>query len=335
MNCFYWIVSFISKTKTPAKARINIEEALHELVRVTPRTGPEYRVVILGSGGVGKSAITVQFVQNHFVEEYDPTIEDSYRKQVVVQGIPTAMAAPAAAGKKKAESGFLGRLFGSKDKERVKLEEKKKEEKEEVKKPKSKKLGYKKADTNAVSLNLGTLKDAPQPMTGEIVHCKNCQAALSDISNAPYVNEGGERDWNCEFCNHRNSISNMSEHELPKHQVLEYLLEPPAPKDQHKEDNELVIFCVDVSGSMCVTAEIPALQAEWAKLRGVGSAPEQSSNLNPEGADQYLPGQRRDAAYLSRLQCMKAALDMHLERLHKLHPNKYDEAMFVFVDLFY
>lgn len=41
-------------------------------------------VVMLGAGGVGKSAITVQFIQNHFVEEYDPTIEDSYRKVIMV-----------------------------------------------------------------------------------------------------------------------------------------------------------------------------------------------------------------------------------------------------------
>uniref|UniRef100_A0A8D2H117 Small monomeric GTPase n=1 Tax=Urocitellus parryii TaxID=9999 RepID=A0A8D2H117_UROPR len=39
-------------------------------------------IVVLGSGGVGKSALTVQFVQGIFVEKYDPMIEDSYRKQV-------------------------------------------------------------------------------------------------------------------------------------------------------------------------------------------------------------------------------------------------------------
>jgi len=44
------------------------------------------KVVVLGSGGVGKSAITVQFVQGIFVEKYDPTIEDSYRKLVEVDG---------------------------------------------------------------------------------------------------------------------------------------------------------------------------------------------------------------------------------------------------------
>jgi len=42
------------------------------------------RIVVLGAGGVGKSALTVQFVQGVFVEKYDPTIEDSYQKQVEV-----------------------------------------------------------------------------------------------------------------------------------------------------------------------------------------------------------------------------------------------------------
>ncbi|KAH9953015.1 ras protein [Lactifluus volemus] len=36
--------------------------------------------------GVGKSALTIQFMHNHFVEDYDPTIEDLFRKQCVVDG---------------------------------------------------------------------------------------------------------------------------------------------------------------------------------------------------------------------------------------------------------
>eukprot|EP01107_Rhizomastix_libera_P000041 TRINITY_DN10061_c0_g2_i1.p1 TRINITY_DN10061_c0_g2~~TRINITY_DN10061_c0_g2_i1.p1 ORF type:complete len:186 (-),score=52.76 TRINITY_DN10061_c0_g2_i1:103-660(-) len=42
----------------------------------------EYKIVVVGAGGVGKSALTIQLIQNHFIDEYDPTIEDSYRKQV-------------------------------------------------------------------------------------------------------------------------------------------------------------------------------------------------------------------------------------------------------------
>lgn len=43
------------------------------------------RVLIdLFIGGVGKSCLTAQFVQNVWIESYDPTIEDSYRKQIEV-----------------------------------------------------------------------------------------------------------------------------------------------------------------------------------------------------------------------------------------------------------
>lgn len=41
-------------------------------------------IVVLGSGGVGKSALTLRLISDEFAEEYDPTIEDSYRKQVTI-----------------------------------------------------------------------------------------------------------------------------------------------------------------------------------------------------------------------------------------------------------
>mmetsp|Transcript_19365 Transcript_19365/g.50321 ORF Transcript_19365/g.50321 Transcript_19365/m.50321 type:complete len:198 (-) Transcript_19365:75-668(-) len=44
----------------------------------------EYKLVLVGGGGVGKSALTIRFIQSQFVDEYDPTIEDSYRKQCVI-----------------------------------------------------------------------------------------------------------------------------------------------------------------------------------------------------------------------------------------------------------
>ncbi|CAM36362.1 R-RAS related [Caenorhabditis elegans] len=42
------------------------------------------RIVVVGGGGVGKSALTIQFIQRYFVQDYDPTIEDSYTKQCFV-----------------------------------------------------------------------------------------------------------------------------------------------------------------------------------------------------------------------------------------------------------
>ncbi|ELR23600.1 Ras family protein [Acanthamoeba castellanii str. Neff] len=47
----------------------------------------EYKVVVVGTGGVGKSALTIQLLNHHFMEDYDPTIEDSYRMQVAIDGV--------------------------------------------------------------------------------------------------------------------------------------------------------------------------------------------------------------------------------------------------------
>jgi len=43
-----------------------------------------WRVVLLGDNGVGKTTLAMQFTLDCFVEICDPTIEDSYRKQHVV-----------------------------------------------------------------------------------------------------------------------------------------------------------------------------------------------------------------------------------------------------------
>jgi len=46
----------------------------------------EFNVVVLGAGGVGKSALTVRFTQDIFLENYDPTIEEEYRRIITVDG---------------------------------------------------------------------------------------------------------------------------------------------------------------------------------------------------------------------------------------------------------
>ncbi|KAF9493423.1 hypothetical protein BDN71DRAFT_1450408 [Pleurotus eryngii] len=46
----------------------------------------EYNLVVIGDSGVGKSALTIRFIRDDFVDEYDPTIEDSYRIQCTIDG---------------------------------------------------------------------------------------------------------------------------------------------------------------------------------------------------------------------------------------------------------
>jgi len=54
--------------------------------RQNQNPGSLHKVIMVGSGGVGKSALTLQFMYDEFVEDYEPTKADSYRKKVVLDG---------------------------------------------------------------------------------------------------------------------------------------------------------------------------------------------------------------------------------------------------------
>eukprot|EP01084_Bolivina_argentea_P227113 383603_1 len=51
----------------------------------------EYKITVLGSGGVGKSALTIRLITGTYEANYDPTIEDSYRKQVTIDDEPALL----------------------------------------------------------------------------------------------------------------------------------------------------------------------------------------------------------------------------------------------------
>ncbi|KIY68840.1 hypothetical protein CYLTODRAFT_421290 [Cylindrobasidium torrendii FP15055 ss-10] len=51
----------------------------------------QFNVVVLGAGGVGKSALTVRYVHQIFKNEYNPTIQEDYRHTVTVDGEPCSL----------------------------------------------------------------------------------------------------------------------------------------------------------------------------------------------------------------------------------------------------
>ena len=83
-----------------------------------------------------------------------------------------------------------------------------------------------------------------------------------------------------EFCGQQNSSLSITAEDVFSAEAVEYLLEPaPWPEEEKEEEKEekdndlaskksplssnrsnLVIFAVDVSGSMATTSEVPALQ---------------------------------------------------------------------------
>jgi len=45
------------------------------------------KIAVLGSRSVGKSSLVIQFIENHFVEAYYPTIESTFNKSVSYKGV--------------------------------------------------------------------------------------------------------------------------------------------------------------------------------------------------------------------------------------------------------
>lgn len=127
-------------------------------------------------------------------------------------------------------------------------------------------------------------------MTGDPVLCKKCGAIFSQISSHD------QNKWACEFCGNFQDIS-LEPEEVPKGEFQDYLLSPPSTSTSASvSDNSIVVFVVDISGSMTVTTEIPkgfglfAVQTGGQKSKRMLEEEELMKSLNPEGYNQFIPG---------------------------------------------
>ncbi|XP_067876184.1 circularly permutated Ras protein 1-like isoform X2 [Heterodontus francisci] len=143
-----------------------------------------------------------------------------------------------------------------------------------------------KGNINVVLVNLGKLVDIKnvKPQMCAPVYCQNCSAAMSNFSK---VLDSHAEVWTCEFCNKNNALDYRSnEARLGDDQIYMHI---PNPMTSEDIDDSLVVFCIDISGSMSVTFEI-----------------NRSSNCK--------------SLYMSRLQAVQEAVIQSLDYLFQTSP---------------
>mmetsp|Transcript_57313 Transcript_57313/g.78154 ORF Transcript_57313/g.78154 Transcript_57313/m.78154 type:complete len:794 (-) Transcript_57313:139-2520(-) len=194
-------------------------------------------------------------------------------------------------------------------------------------------------DTNVISVSLGTLGGEVTVQTGEPKICRTCAACLSNVSEySPSVaNKGDDAaaassagddsyEWICEFCTSQNRVD-MDDGELPVQgtNTVDFILEPALPTmaragstNNNNNNSSMVVFVLDVSGSMCVSVEVPGL----VNLRGDRRSQLAEMRTAEDDHNQFLPGQRRDVTYISRMQAVQAAINAQLSAMAEESPDR-------------
>ncbi|KAM4703063.1 circularly permutated Ras protein 1-like [Rhinophrynus dorsalis] len=103
------------------------------------------------------------------------------------------------------------------------------------------------ANCNILLLNIGKMLDVSDTLNSEKPSlCTRCSSALSRFN--PVMEN---KSWSCVFCGTENPMEDCKTYEHIEDQL--YLSNPL--HEQHMYDESMLIFCVDISGSMSVTTE--------------------------------------------------------------------------------
>ena len=150
---------------------------------------------------------------------------------------------------------------------------------------------------------------------GDPVYCVDCGAIASHLSKIQ-TEENQEAKWQCEFCPKLNTVD-IQQTDLPTQEDATYLI-TPAPRvtgsDLSGIDDSIVIFLIDISGSMSCTTLV----------QGAFKLPNLLKQRERDAAN--FDGERmmrqRNQTYVSRLQGVQMAVDANLDKLAKETPTR-------------
>lgn len=168
-----------------------------------------------------------------------------------------------------------------------------KEQDQKEGKKKRKRRNKQEIDTNVVLIKAESFGQAVEYATGDPFPCSSCNGIFNNFSKV--IEEAPNKVWVCEFCGQKNNLA-LEPEEYPKSNSMIYLLEGKIPGQVQKPGEPMeadtglsLIFCIDLSGSMESTQHY--------------SGPKLKYMTSP--------------FFITRLQCVKIAIDNQLAKLQK------------------
>ena len=186
-------------------------------------------------------------------------------------------------------------------------------------------LVFKKAiDTNVCAIRYNSLEKKSEMILPNLYKCQNCQAYLNKYSKLDSTEKNNTYEWKCEFCFHTNQIT-IEKNNIPQKEIIENCLNPIIGKEANKDDESTLIFCFDISGSMCQSYNVGyQLREKFNKI--IGKKPSKRSlfsEYNDNNNEDYsnYDFNQNNTNYISRLDLVKLSIENNINSLLKNSPN--------------
>ena len=186
-------------------------------------------------------------------------------------------------------------------------------------------LVFKKAiDTNVCVIRYSSLEKESESILPKLYKCIKCQSYLNKYSTL--IPKNDKFEWKCEFCSTINSNILIEKENIPQKEIIEKCLEPIIVKETNKDDDSTLIFCFDISGSMCQSYNVGAeLKNKFNKILGKkpGNKPSLYNYGNEDDNFDYsnYDFSQNNTNYVSRLDMVKLSIEDNIKTLLTKSPN--------------
>ena len=186
-------------------------------------------------------------------------------------------------------------------------------------------LNFKKAiDTNVCVIRYNTLEKKSEETISKLYKCQKCQSYLNKYSILNPMPGKDKYEWKCEFCFNINKDLAIEKNNFPKKESYEYYIEKRIEKLTNDADDSSLIFCFDISGSMCQSYNVGReLKEKFNKI--LGKKPVRQSiyqNIEDDNFDfTNYDFNQNNTNYISRLDLVKLSIENNIKSLIKESPN--------------